>query len=87
SLPSSLQRPSSSSASPRGGPVWPSTPSMPPGGMERSRAGSDISSQKLPRAPQFEPIVDPKILSFGILGVLVLGGFVFVVFLLSGPLP
>jgi hypothetical protein len=86
SLPSSPQRPGTPSASTRREPVWPSTPSL-PSGMERSRLGGDMGSQQLPQAPKFEPIVDPKILSFGILGLLVLGGFLFVVFLLSGPLP
>lgn len=43
------------------------------------------SATQLPGAPRFEPIIDPRILLFGILGLIVIG-FVFgVLFLVLNP--
>lgn len=63
----------------------PSPPQSPMSSPEwiRSRASSDINMQRMPGAPRFEPIVDPKVLGFGILGLLVLGGVFGLVFLFS----
>jgi hypothetical protein len=43
--------------------------------------------QRLPGPPRFEPIIDPRILGFGILGLFVFGGFFLVVLLLAGGMP
>jgi hypothetical protein len=43
--------------------------------------------QRLPSPPRFEPIIDPRVLTFGILGLLGLGAFFLVVLFLSGSLP
>lgn len=46
----------------------------PPPKLEQYRADSDYTSQRLPNAPQFEPIINPKVLGFGVLGALFLLG-------------
>lgn len=57
------------------------TPSLP----RPSRLPS--GEQRLPPPPRFEPIIDPRVLTFGIIGLVVFGGFFLAVLLLSGALP
>lgn len=42
------------------------------------------SGSPLPGPPRFEPIVNPRVLLFGILGVIVFGGFFLIVLFVSG---
>ncbi|GAB4424940.1 MAG: hypothetical protein OHK0015_04400 [Chloroflexi bacterium OHK40] len=60
-------------------------PSLPRSTMPRPRLPT--GEQRLPGPPRFEPIIDPRILSFGILGVVVLGAFFFVALLIAGGIP
>lgn len=57
---------------------------MPPSTLNdaqiRQRA---LSEQELPPPPQFEPIINPRILTFGIVGVIVIGGFFGLVLLVA----
>jgi hypothetical protein len=41
----------------------------------------------LPGPPRFEPIIDPRVLAFGIVGLLILGAFVLVALFLAGSMP
>lgn len=41
--------------------------------------------QRLPGPPRFEPIIDPRVLTFGIFGLLLFGGFFLAVLLLVNP--
>jgi hypothetical protein len=43
--------------------------------------------QRLPGPPRFEPIIDPRILTVGIVGLLVLGAFFLVALALGGATP
>lgn len=45
------------------------------------------SQQPLPGPPRFEPIIDPRVLTFGIIGLVVFGGFFLIALLLAGSLP
>lgn len=45
------------------------------------------NQQPLPGPPRFEPIIDPRVLTFGIIGLVVFGGFLLVALLLAGSLP
>lgn len=75
----------------------PSSPSSPPPASMRPPPPSSAPSlpsprlpsgeQRLPGPPKFEPIIDPRILTFGILGLLVLGGAFVVLLALGGALP
>jgi hypothetical protein len=52
----------------------PAAPRLPPSTIvpqSYSPAGRD---QRLPNAPRFEPVINPKIVAFGIVGVLLLAG-------------
>ena len=50
----------------------PAAPRMPPSTrLPQSPAGRD---QRLPSAPRFEPVINPKIVALGIVGVLLLAG-------------
>jgi hypothetical protein len=43
--------------------------------------------QRLPSPPRYDPIIDPRVLAFGIIGLVLLGGFFFVALLLSNITP
>lgn len=45
-----------------------------------------VTSAKMPGAPRWEPIIDPRILVFGVVGVILLGGFLLVVLLFAGSI-
>lgn len=67
-------------------PTAPRMPSSPrSGGARQPRPPS--GEQRLPSPPRFEPIIDPRVLTFGIIGLVVFGGFFFLALLLSGALP
>lgn len=82
-------------------PPMPTAPSLPPPKLPKAsspwptsapsselpRAHMPSGKQQLPRPPRFEPIIDPRILLFGILGIAVLGGLVLLFLFLSGALP
>jgi hypothetical protein len=57
----------------------------PSSNLPRSRLSS--GEQRLPGPPRYEPIIDPRILAFGIVGLLFLGGFFLLALLLAGSMP
>lgn len=61
------------------GPALPPSASLPRPYLPASGDG------RLPSAPRFEPVINPKILAFGIVGVLVLAGAALLVFGLLLP--
>lgn len=50
-----------------------STSGLPTSVQQRSVNRSDMSTQKLPEAPRFEPIIGARVITFGILGLVFLG--------------
>lgn len=54
-------------------------------GLPRPRLPS--GEQRLPSPPRYEPIIDPRILAFGIIGLLFLGGFFLLLLLFAGSTP
>lgn len=88
--PPTMAPPSARSAPPPSRPAPPPpTIRLPPpssaGGLQRPRLKA--GEQRLPGPPRFEPIIDPRILTFGIVGMAILGVFFVVVLALSGSLP
>jgi hypothetical protein len=84
--------PPSDMGSPRLG--QPSRPAAPPAQTQLPRTSTRLpparlpsGEQRLPTPPRFEPIIDPRVLTFGILGLLALGAFLLVVLFLAGALP
>lgn len=77
--PSRAPRPVSPPASMRL-PPGPTSADMPPPRLPRGE-------QRLPGPPKFEPIIDPRVLTFGIVGLLALGAFFLVLLALSGAMP
>lgn len=65
----------------------PSSEGVPPTYTKLPPPRLPTGEQRLPGPPRFEPIIDPRILTFGIVGLLVLGGFFLVVVAFSGTLP
>ncbi|PDW03634.1 hypothetical protein [Candidatus Viridilinea mediisalina] len=45
-----------------------------------------LGEQKLPPPPQFEPIISPRILAFGIVGLIVFGGLFGILFLVASAI-
>ncbi len=82
SLPKAPAPPTSPSL-PKASSPWPTT--TPGSGLPRARMPS--GQQQLPGPPRFEPIIDPRILSIGIVGFVILGGLAMLLFFLSGALP
>lgn len=78
---------SSSRSSPYASPTSSSLPTMTPP-PTRSPTATTIrpptGEQRLPGPPRFEPIIDPRILTFGLIGLAGLGVFVGVVIYLIG---
>ncbi len=70
---------------PRSSGAPPATPAPRASGLPRMRQSS--GDQRLPGPPRFEPIIDPRVLTIGIIGLVLFGGFFFVALLLSGALP
>lgn len=67
-------------------PRAPSAPPVPePGRSPQLRPPS--AEQRLPGPPRFEPIIDPRVLTFGIIGLVLFGGFFFLVLMIGGSLP
>jgi hypothetical protein len=52
----------------------PAAPRMPPSTIMPQSYGSAGRDQRLPNAPRFEPVINPKIVALGIVGVLLLAG-------------
>lgn len=75
--------PPTASAPPRASSPWPTT--TPGSGLPRARLPS--GQQQLPGPPRFEPIIDPRILGIGIVGLVLLGGLALLLFFMSGALP
>lgn len=79
------------------GPMSPPTsvslppPAQPrPSRARRSSSGSILppsGPSPLPRPPRFEPIIDPRVLTFGLIGLGVLGAFFLLALFLVGALP
>lgn len=65
----------------------PRQPSQPPAMGRPTQLRPPNRPDSSARPPRFEPIIDPRILAFGILGLLGLGAFFFVALLLSSGLP
>lgn len=65
----------------------PRSPSQPPRPGRPTQLRQPSGEQRLPGPPRFEPIIDPRVLTFGIIGLVIFGGFFFVALLLSGTLP
>jgi hypothetical protein len=72
---------SSQSPFPQAGP--PSAPRLP---QQSTMRLPPMTSTKTPGAPRWEPIIDPRILIFGIIGVIVLGGFFLLALLFAGSI-
>lgn len=70
-------------------PPYGSRPSPPPAARNfpKDVDRSDINPQQLPGTPRFEPIVDGKVLLFGIVGAILIGVVFVVSAVLSGALP
>jgi hypothetical protein len=89
-LPTALSPPQAS-APPRSGmpsrQSAPPRPLQPPSSPSLPRPRMPSGEQRLPGPPRYEPIIDPRILAFGIIGLLFLGGFFFLALLLAGSLP
>jgi hypothetical protein len=90
-LPTTLSPPQASATSRTGMPSRPSAPprpvQLPPSGANLPRPRTPSGEQRLPGPPRYEPIIDPRILAFGIIGLLFLGGLFFLALLLAGSLP
>lgn len=54
------------------------------GGMPGARLPT--GEQRLPGPPRFEPIIDPRVLTFGIIGLVIVGGLFFLALLLTGAI-
>lgn len=65
----------------------PAAARLPATTTELSRPRLPSGEQQLPGPPQFEPIIDPRILAFGVLGVLIFGAFLLVTLYVAGVLP
>ncbi len=61
----------------------PSTPQMPPPTTPRL---PPVTSAKTPGAPRWEPIIEPRILIFGIIGVVFLGGVLLLALIFAGSI-
>jgi hypothetical protein len=88
-LPTPLAPPASQ-APPAARPAPPRTPgSLPPTLSVDKLPPPRLPSgeQKLPSPPRFEPIIDPRVLTFGILGLLGLGAIFLVLLAIGGALP
>ena len=71
---------------PFGGPAGlPQQPPAPPATPRSFTLPPDRAAPRLPPAPRFEPVINPRILLLGILGLILLGGAALVV--LVGSLP
>lgn len=86
-LPTTMLPPPPSSSSPSA-PMQlpPSTRMPPPMSTDQALRRLGMSKQELPPPPGFEPIINPRILTFGIVGLLVLGGFFFLALLAAGSI-
>lgn len=84
-LPPSPPPPTLAPPRPTGAPPRPIT--TPSRSSRPTQMRSPTGEQRLPGPPRFEPIIDPRVLTFGIIGLVIFGGFFFVVLLLSGSLP
>jgi|GEM_PF-837574 len=62
-------------------------PRLPPGPTTGPAMRFPDGPSPLPGPPRFEPIIDPRVLTFGIVGLLALGAFLLVLFFLAGSLP
>ena len=68
--------------------VGPSAPRMPTATPQPRAFTLPTSSQsqgKLPTAPRFEPVISPRVIALGVVGLVVLGGLFLVVLGLSLP--
>lgn len=59
-------------------------PPAPPTSARMPPPNLPTGGSPLPGPPRFEPVVNPRVLLFGILGVIVFGGFFLIVLVVSG---
>lgn len=75
----------------RGQPTRPSAPPpavrLPPATTRLPSPRLPSGEQRLPGPPRFEPIIGPRVLAFGIIGLLALGAFLLGALFLTGALP
>ncbi len=64
----------------------PSSSSLPKS-LQQNQQSSDLRPGQLPGPPRFEPIVDPRVLSFGLAGLLVFGVIFGLLFVFAGTSP
>lgn len=90
-LPTTLSPPPPTMPSRSGAPAprssAPPRPVQLPTSSNLPRPRLPTGEQRLPGAPRYEPIIDPRILAFGVVGLLVLGGFFFLALLIAGSMP
>jgi type IV secretory pathway VirB6-like protein len=90
-LPTSMSSPSSppySSPTPTRAPSSPPTSMRIPPPMSTDQALKQLGmgNPKLPAPPRFEPIINPIILTFGVIGMIVLGIFFFLALVATGSI-
>lgn len=66
-------------------PPTPAPPTQPRAGGPPLRP--QLSEQRLPGPPRFEPIIDPRVLTFGIIGLALFGVCFLAILAFSGALP
>ncbi|NTU82300.1 MAG: hypothetical protein HGA45_23465 [Chloroflexales bacterium] len=66
----------------------PTPPARPPSARIEGTAPMSLPSaeQRLPGPPSFEPIINPRVLTLGIIGLVIIGGFFFLALLIAGAL-
>jgi len=86
-LPTTLAPPPPNSAPmpPFGGPARPMQPPPPAPSPRAFTLPPSSKDVRLPSPPRFEPVINPTILLFGILGLIALGGLAVLVFVLNLP--
>ena len=80
-LPTTLSppaRPMSAPMPPFGGPAGRTITTQ---SVQQRAAQPHVGRERLPTSPQFEPLINPRVLAIAIIGLLVLGGLALVVFL------
>lgn len=64
----------------------PTTPSMPPPTSMSEQRPPVMPSESLPGSPRFEPVVDPRILIFGIFGIVFFGVIFLFILAMTGAI-
>jgi hypothetical protein len=85
-LPTTLSPPSAPSSPSAPMQLPTSTRMPPPMSTDQALKRLGMSKQDLPPPPGFEPIINPRILTFSIIGLIVLGAFFFLALLVVGSI-